>query len=300
MSKVYFSHDQIHERPNKRFAAPDPFQIHYHFRPARPANLCVTRDKETGFLNISAGTIGPLTWVPYTICLHVSLKSSPHTYHNLEVGDHCVISLPGKDIVNETWYTALPLLRGINDFEVAGLTEFPSKWIDIPGVKECPVNFECVAEFKHHYYSHGIIFVRVIGASIDEKVLSMSREEVLSWYPTYEVDDVANEFGCSVERLGVMSGELFECPRFPIGGKDCWCDNFNTWMKDLQSENYINEDELKTITHLVDKYNEALSDITTDEYKRLQRFFTQLPMAIIKYDWPALSALVADAKINLV
>ena len=299
MSKVYFSHDQILERPNKRFAAPDPFQIHYHFRPARPANLCVTKDKETGFLNISAGTIGPLTWVPYTICLHISRKSSPHTYKNLEVGDHCVVSLPGRDIVKETWYTALPLLKGIDDFEVAGLTESPSKWIDIPGVKECPVNFECVAEFKHDYYSHGIIFVRVLGASIDEKVLSMDRQEVVHWFPTYEVDDVANEFGGSVERLGVM-GDLIECPRFPIGAKDCWCDNFKTWMKDLQDENYISEDELTTIAYLVDKYNESLSDITTEEFIRLRRFFTQLPKEIIKYDWSAVSVLVADAKGNLI
>ena len=299
MGKIFFTHDQILERPNKRFEAPDPFQIHYHFRPARPANLCVTRDKETGLLNLSAGTIGPLTWVPYTMCLHINIKSSPHTYKNLEVGGHCVIALPGKDIVKQTWYTALPLLRGIDDFAVAGLTESPSQWIDIPGVKECPVNFECLVEFKHDYHTHGIVFVRVIGASIDEKVLGMSRQEVVSWYPIYEVDDVANKFGGSVERLGVM-GELLECPGFPVGGKNCWCDDFQTWMKNLQSENYINADELETINRLIGKYNEALADTTTEAYKRLRRFFTQLPIHIIKEDWAAVKELTADAKKNLV
>ena len=297
MSKIYFTHNEIQERPSSRYDAPDPFQIHYHFRPARPANLCITRDKQTGFLNVSAGTIGPLTWQPYTMCLHIHKTASPHSYNNIEVGSHCVVALPGRDIINETWYTALPLLRGINEMDVAGLTESPSKWIDIPGVKECPVNFECIVEFKQDYYSHGIIFVRVLGASIDEKVLSMKREDVVHWYPTYEVDDVVNEFGGSVERLGVM-GEIFECPRFPIAGKAGWENSFYTWMKELKDEGYINETELTIILSLADKYNEMLvscDEIKTEKFKQLRNFFTQLPKEIIKTDWTSVSALIKNS-----
>jgi flavin reductase (DIM6/NTAB) family NADH-FMN oxidoreductase RutF len=293
MSKIYFTHDQIQERPNTRYFTPDRHQIHYHFRPARPADLCITRDKELGVLNVSAGTIGPLTWNPYTMCLHINIKSSPHTYRNLEVGAHCVVALPGRDIADETWYTALPFLRGINEMEVAGLHECPSKWIDVPGVMECPVNFECIVEFKKDYYTHGIVFVRVLGASIDEKVLSMTREDVVRWYPTYEIDDTANEFGGSIERLGVM-GDIFECPTFPIGGKGGWYSDFRPWMKELEAEGYIGAEELNTILTLTERYNALLPDINSEAFKPLHKFFTELSKLLVRANWPAISALVSD------
>ena len=295
MGKVYFTHDQIQERPNSRYDAPDPFQIHYHFRPARPADLCITRDKATGLINVSAGTIGPLTWHPYTMCLHISIKSSPHSYNNLEVGSNCVVALPGRDIVDETWFTALPFLWGINELEVAGLHECPSQWIDVPGVMECPVNFECVVEFKKDYYSHGIVFVRVLGASIDEKVLSMTREEVVHWYPTYEIDDFANEFGGSIERLGVM-GEIFACPTFPIGGKKGWYSDFRPWMRELEAEGYINTDALGTILSLVERYNVLYPNTKDAAFEPLHSFFTELSKLLTKADWPAIGKLAAHGK----
>jgi len=296
MSQIFFTHDQILERPNSRYDAPDPFQIHYHFRPARPANLCITKDKHTGHFNISAGTLGPLTWWPYTMCLHINIKASPHTYGNLEVGGHCVVALPGRDIVDRTWFTSLPLLRGIDDYEVAGLTQNPSTLIDIPGVTECPVNFECLVEFKKDYYSHGIFFLKVLGASIDERVLTMKREEVVDWYPTYEVDDIANEFGGSVERLGVM-GDLIACPSFPLANKSCWYGGFDGWIKELAEEKYITEETMNILLALIPQYLDILEkDPRSDKYKSLNRLFTQVPKEIIARNWAGIESLAAGWK----
>ena len=294
MGKVFFTHDQIQERPNSRYDAPDPFQIHYHFRPARPADLCVTRDLATGEVNVSAGTLGPLTWHPYTMCLHINRNGSPHTYKNLYVGGHCVVALPGRDIVNETWFTALQLPRGISELEVAGLHESPSSLIDVPGIAECPVNFECLVEFKQDYYSHAIVFVRVLGASIDERVLTMSRQEVVSWYPTYEVDDVCNEFGGSVERLGVM-GDLMECPRFPLATKSCWSGGFADWMEQLAEEKYISPEAKNRIVGLLPRYAQLLDEAPDSaEYKALKACITRICKSIVARDWRA----VEDADIK--
>lgn len=296
MSKqIFFTHDQILERPNSRYEAPDPFQIHYHFRPARPANLCVTRNDD-GSLNVSAGTLGPLTWNPYTMCLHINIKDSPHTYRNLKVGGHCVISLPGRDIVKETWFTAIPILSGICDYEVAGLTETPSSIIDIPGVAECPVNFECEVEFKKDYYSHGIFFVKVLGASIDERVLTMTREEVVHWFPTYEVDDICNEFGGSVERLGLM-GDLIACPSFPLAPKHCWTSSFDTWVKELAEEKYLTNEAASIISTLIPKYLDLLKkDQKSADFTTLKSFFTQLSKHIVREEWSAAEKLAMSKK----
>jgi len=289
--KIFFTHDQILERPNKRFSAPDPFQIHYHFRPARPANFCVTRN-ENGSLNVSAGTIGPLTWVPYTMCLHINIKDSPHSYKNLKVGSETVIAMPSRNQVKETWITALPLLEGINELEVADLHESPSTTVKVPGIAECPVNFECIVEFKQDYYTHAIVFVRVLGATIDEEVLSMSREEVVRYYPTYEIDDKSTSIGGSIERLGVM-GEIFDCPGFPHAAKSCWCNDFIIWMKDLTEEKYLSGDEFTQIEKLKKEYYSLYTGNDAGQrYMVLKDYFTKLPKYIVNDKWDEVHKLI--------
>jgi flavin reductase (DIM6/NTAB) family NADH-FMN oxidoreductase RutF len=293
MPKVYFTHDEIQERPNSRYPTPDKTTIHYHFRPARPANFCVTRDVLTREVNVSAGTIGPLTWKPYTMCLHISIKGSPHTYANLSVGSDCVIALPGRDIVDETWFTALPLPRGISELEVAGLHTSPSKLVDVPGIEECPVNFECRVEFKKDYYTHGIVFVRVVGASIEQKVLSMSREEVVAWYPTYEVDDMTNEFGGSIERLGVM-GDLLPCPSFPLAPKAGWYQSFSTWMRELCDEGCLNEPTRDAILAWQEEYDSLFEKTRDPRRRELQALITRACRLIVTKQWDTLGALARE------
>jgi flavin reductase (DIM6/NTAB) family NADH-FMN oxidoreductase RutF len=295
MSKIYFTDDEIQERPNSRYPTDDIHKIHYHFRPARPANFCITKDIETGEVNVSAGTIGPLTWEPYTMCLHINIKGSPHTYNNLQVGSKCVIALPGNDIVKETWITALPLPRGVNELEVAGMHTYPSNMIDVPSIEECPVNFECVVEYKYDYYTHSIIFVRVLGASIEEKVLSMEREDVVHWYPTYEIDDIENDFGGSIERLGVM-GEIYSCPAYPLAPKVGWYQPFHVWMNDLCEGGYIDTNEADVINKLLNEYNGIVTMMGNQRRKELKGFFTELSRLIVNEKWIEVKDLVRNIK----
>jgi flavin reductase (DIM6/NTAB) family NADH-FMN oxidoreductase RutF len=290
MPKIHFTHDQIQERPNTRYPTPDKATIHYHFRPARPANFCVTRDVVTHEVNVSAGTIGPLTWKPYTMCLHISIKGSPHTYANLSVGSECVIALPGRDIVAETWFTALPLPRGVSEMEVAGLHPCPSKLVDVPGIEECPVNFECKVEFRQDYYTHAIAFVRVLGATIEERVLSMSREEVVHWYPTYEVDDMTNRYGGSIERLGVM-GELFACPTFPLAPKKGWYQSFPTWITELCDERYIDADTRDAILAWEREYVAVVEKSDDPRRNQLKDLITGGCRLIVTEKWDELAGL---------
>ena len=125
MSKVFYTHDEITGRP--RLEGKDPSHVHFHFRPARPANFCVTLDPDTQEVNVMAGTIGPLTWNPYTMCMHIDRHNSVDTYRNLQRTEECVVALPGKDIIPQTWMCELHVPRGINELEVSRLTPFQSK-----------------------------------------------------------------------------------------------------------------------------------------------------------------------------
>ena len=62
--------------------------------------------------------------------LHSSKHSFDATRNTQIVGTECVVALPGRNLVTETWFSALPLPRGIFEGEIAELTFFPSKIID--------------------------------------------------------------------------------------------------------------------------------------------------------------------------
>ena len=290
MGKIFYTHDEIVGRP--RLEGKDPSHVHFHFRPARPANFCVTLDPDTQEVNAMSGTIGPLTWNPYTMCLHIA-KGSVDSYRNLQRTDECVIALPGKDIVDETWMCELPVPRGINELEIARLTPFPSKFVKPPSIMECKVNFECKVEFFKDYYTHGIVFVRVVGASIDQEILEWSREDVVHLYPTYEVDDVKNSYNGAIERLGVM-GEIYECPTFPVGPKSGWGGNFKKWMKDLKDEEFISPDEHDRIVSITDKYNMLFFDSFSRKREEVQKQLTDICRMIAWQEWEDLHAYVAE------
>jgi|GEM_PF-2516440 len=45
MGKIFYTHDEIIGRPH--LEGKDRSLVHFHFRPARPANFCVTLDPDT-------------------------------------------------------------------------------------------------------------------------------------------------------------------------------------------------------------------------------------------------------------
>ena len=66
MARLYYDADELLKRPLFP-GMEDPTHLYYHFRPARPANLLLTKDPLSGELNLSGGTYGPLTDDPYSI-----------------------------------------------------------------------------------------------------------------------------------------------------------------------------------------------------------------------------------------
>jgi flavin reductase (DIM6/NTAB) family NADH-FMN oxidoreductase RutF len=245
--KVWYTGEEIVGGP-RRQGIEEPLHIHFHFIPPRPADLCMTLDPVSKEVNAMAGTVGPLTWTPLTICLHIEISELSDTYRNLVATKECVIAFPTKAQVRETWILNMRLPRGISELEVARLTPLPSKLVAPPGVAECPVNLECKVEFHKDYYSHGIFFCRVIGGSIDEEMLGWPRERVMNLYPTYEVDDIRNQWGGHIERLGVL-GELYETPVFPVGVREGWWPaGIEEWIEQLREEGRLSAEEARKMS----------------------------------------------------
>jgi hypothetical protein len=144
--RLVFTAEELLKRP--RVEGIDPTVFYFHFRPARPADIVVTRDPDTGEFDFTPQTFGPLTDHPLTLCLHTNRSASPHSTRNLgRVGAEAVVALPGPELLRQTWAAAVPMPRGICEGVATGLTFLPSRLISVPGIAECAVNLECRVEF---------------------------------------------------------------------------------------------------------------------------------------------------------
>jgi flavin reductase (DIM6/NTAB) family NADH-FMN oxidoreductase RutF len=285
--RIWYSGDEIVAGPRRPDIA-EPSHIHFHFIPPRPADLCVTLDPVSGEINAMAGTVGPLTWTPYTLCLHVHRTASPDSYRNLSATRECVIAFPTKQQMRETWILNMWLPRGISELEVARLTPLPSRRVQPPGIAECPVNLECKVDFCRDYFTHGIFFCRVVGGSIDEEMLAWPRERVMNLYPTYEVDDVANQWGGAIERLGVL-GELYDAPVFPVGAKEgWWVGGIETWLEQLQEEGYLSAQEARTMSEWYAAFETLFAEAASPQRAEVRAKLTRACELIAWEEWDKL------------
>lgn len=291
MGKLFLSADEILQRPTFP-GMPDPTHLHYHFRPSRPANLLVTRDPLSGEINLAAGTYGLLTDRPYTICLHISKHSYDSVRNTQEVSTECVVALPGRDLVQETWFTSLPVPRGICEGDLGGLTLIASHAVAVPSILECPVNLECRIEVVKEWYTHYAVFLRVVGASLDEELLENERVEIIYRYPTYEVDDQTNHFGGSIERLGA-NGELLECPGFPVGARRGRHATTEEWIDDLRAASLLSDPEAQKVLDWLGAWTAAVEKGQETELEPLRRQLTRALELIAWDEWADLHAHLA-------
>jgi flavin reductase (DIM6/NTAB) family NADH-FMN oxidoreductase RutF len=233
MTKLFVTRKFIRSSPTVQ-GVMDRRQVHFHFRPVRPADIAVSLDPVSGEVNLAAGTYGVAAWNPLTIGIHIH-KSSYDSQRNVSaapLGTELVIALPGRDIVRETWFTSMPIPRGINEGELGRLTLMPSRLVKPPSIAECPVNLETVIERIDLYGIHHIVLCRVLGATIGQEFIGMDRLSTLRRYPTHECDDVDNAWRGAVERLSLV-GELLPCPTFPCGPRRGLNGSFDEWLAEL-------------------------------------------------------------------
>jgi flavin reductase (DIM6/NTAB) family NADH-FMN oxidoreductase RutF len=218
---------------------------------------------------------------PLTICLHSAKRSFDTTRNTLKLGAECVVALPTRDQVRETWYTALPIPRGICEADIAGFTMSPSRYVSVPGIAECPVNLECRIELIKEWFTHWILFLRVVGASIDDGLCEADRQAIIRRVPTYEVDDQTNSFGGSIERLGV-NGDLLSCPGFPVGARRGAGARTEEWIADLQVAHRLSAVEAEIIGGWLRSWRQ--SDVRGD-LRRMEKLRQPLTRALELAAW---------------
>ena len=164
----------------KNLATKDLHQIIISSVAPRPIAFVSTKD-EQGRLNLApysffnAFSSNPPVLV-FSSNRKVTDNTTKDTLHNVRMTKKAVINAVNFNIVRQMSLASVEFETGVSEFEKVGLTPKESVVIDVPGVKESPVNMECEVKDVITLGEHGgaghLIICEVVHISIDENVFT--------------------------------------------------------------------------------------------------------------------------------
>lgn len=109
----------------------------------------------------------------------VADNTTKDTLHNIKKNKACVISVVNHKIIRQMALASVQFPSTVSEFDKTGLTPIPSETIDVPGVKESPVNMECKVKDIITLGTHGgaghLIICEITMMHIDEAVIDDGR-----------------------------------------------------------------------------------------------------------------------------
>lgn len=128
--------------------------------------------------------------------------SRKHSWRNAEETGEFVCNIVSEELQDQMNLSAAHVARGVNEFEIAGLTEEPSEKVKPPRVKEAPAHLECkylktvTFDSDEPHHTHGVVFGHVVGVHIRDDVIVDGKVDLLKFRP--------------VARLGYMDYTVVE------------------------------------------------------------------------------------------
>ncbi len=171
-----------------------------------PAVLVTVADRE-GNSNIFT-----VAWAG-TICtnppmLSISVRPERHSYHMMKETGEFVVNLTTESMAWAADYCGVRSGRDVDKWKETGLTPEKANVVNVPVIKESPVNIECrVVKLEelgsHHMFIADIVAVDVDEAYMDEKDtfhLSMAKPLAYSHGRYYGMGEELGSFGYSVRK----------------------------------------------------------------------------------------------------
>ena len=174
-----------------------------------PAVMVTAADRE-GKSNIIT-----IAWTG-TVCTnppmaYISVRPERYSYGMLKETGEFVINLTTEKLVRATDYCGVKSGRDTDKWKETGLTPIPAKEVNVPLIKESPVNIECRVSEIRELGSHHMFLARVVAVDVDEAYLNeQGRFELQKAAPIvyshgeyYGLSSLLGTFGYSVRKKTV-------------------------------------------------------------------------------------------------
>ena len=174
-----------------------------------PAVMVTAADRE-GKTNIIT-----IAWTG-TVCTnppmaYISVRPERYSYGMLKETGEFVINLTTEKLVRATDYCGVKSGRDTDKWKETGLTPIPAQEVNVPLIKESPVNIECRVSEIRELGSHHMFLARVVAVDVDEAYLNeQGRFELQKAAPIvyshgeyYGLSSLLGTFGYSVRKKTV-------------------------------------------------------------------------------------------------
>lgn len=171
-----------------------------------PAVMVTAADRE-GKSNIIT-----IAWTG-TVCTnppmaYISVRPERYSYGMLKETGEFVINLTTEKLVRATDYCGVKSGRDTDKWKETGLTPIPAQEVNVPLIKESPVNIECRVSEIRELGSHHMFLARVVAVDVDEAYLNeQGRFELQKAAPIvyshgeyYGLSSLLGTFGYSVRK----------------------------------------------------------------------------------------------------
>lgn len=167
---------------------------------------CAQEGKEDNIITVAwTGTVCTNPPMAY-----ISVRPERHSYSMIKETGEFVINLTTKDLVKATDYCGVRSGRDVDKFAEMNLHKEPAVHVNVPLIKECPVNIECKVREIQELGSHHMFLADVVGVDIDPSYLDESGKFCLndaglmiySHGEYYGFGEMLGSFGYSVQKKG--------------------------------------------------------------------------------------------------
>ena len=134
-----------------------------------PAVMVSCRDKEGNDNIITVAWTGTICTNP--AMAYISVRPERHSYNMIKETGEFVINLTTRELTYATDYCGVKSGRDVDKFKECNLTKEPAINVNVPMIKESPVNIECRVERIDELGSHHMFVAKVLTVHADEKYM---------------------------------------------------------------------------------------------------------------------------------
>lgn len=171
-----------------------------------PAVMVTTRNKEGKDNVFTVAWTGTISSDP--VMVSISVRPSRFSYTSIEETGEFVINLTTEELAQATDYCGVRSGRDEDKFKKMNLTKEEATHVNVPMIKESPVNLECKVVEKrdlgvHHMYMAEVVAVHVDDQYMDENQkfdLAAAKPLVYCHGEYYGMGDYIGKFGYSVKK----------------------------------------------------------------------------------------------------
>lgn len=171
-----------------------------------PAVMVSCRDKEGNDNIITVAWTGTICTNP--AMAYISVRPERHSYNMIKESGEFVINLTTKDLTFATDYCGVKSGRDVDKFKECKLTKEEAVHVNVPMIKESPVNIECKVERIEELGSHHMFIAKVLAVHADEKYMDekgkfeLSKADLIvySHGEYYSMGEKLGTFGYSIKK----------------------------------------------------------------------------------------------------